>query len=366
MCEKTYDCNQTEYAHSKDYNPVKSIDGFFYDWIPSYITTKILNSMSEEKKTTTKWKNCKSINFQWEYNGGIKRRTIKYYTIVESLKRNRKYDFTELNLPKLPVSWIDKTIEYCMPFYAPCNQDETSLTTELGTNFGNKYPIKPNIDREGLISGGLINLVERNLLIYRNELIQNSRYIFNLSDGIWFGKLLCYLNLLVSSFDVTMISFYNKAKYDEIARKQLKWNFDESVIGSTITTRINDKLRWVHQITGNLLPDISKELDTFNSIRVVRNHLNHFDPPVFACTIEDNAKWINCIYDIAILLAKIRESINANISEPLIEILLQKPVAFEPFDPGKIRHAQTNSGYKSCFIYEKPKDPVSVVWGEGE
>lgn len=366
MEEKTYNCETTNLAHIGNYNPVRTIDTFFYDWIPSYIATKILNIISGQKNTTTKWKNSKSICIRWSDNGIIKEKKLKYYQLVESLKKNRQYNSKELDLPSIPPSWIDKSIELCLPFYAPCNQDNTSLAMELGTSFGNSYPIKPNIDREGLMSGGLITLVERNLLLFRNELINNSKYIFNLDDGIWFGKLLCYLNMLVSSFDVTMITFYNKAKYDEVARKSFSWIFNEEKIGPSITSRITDKIKWVHAITGNLLPDISKEQNTFNRIRIVRNHLNHFDPPVFACTIEDNAEWINCIFDVAILLTKIREAISASISNSLIEILLQKPVMFEPYDPGKIRYPQTTSGYKSCFEYEEPVDKVTLRWNENE
>lgn len=366
MVEKTYDVRKTDKVHQTNYDPIISCEEFFDKSIPSTLAGKILNIITGNNYSITKWKSMKRFNITWNDKDKKTITYIDFYSLVESLKKNRKFNHQELNLPILPPCWIDKSIEMASPNYFPSNEDESSMTFELGTNFGTMYPIKPNIDREGIISASLLNQVEHNMIIFRNDLIANSKYMFNLEGGIWFGKLLCYLNILVSSLDITLIHLYYKAKFDDEARLKFHWKFDESSIGSSRTTKITDKLKWVHQITGNFLPCLDKELNSFNIIRGVRNHLSHFDPPVFACTIEDLSEWINCSFNIGLLLTKIRESINGNISMNLIELLLQNPVRFEPVDPGKKRYLQTESGYKSCFEQYLPENSVKLQWGKGE
>jgi hypothetical protein len=196
MEEKTYNCERTQLAHVNGvYNPVNITSNFFDNSIPSVLATKILNIICNKNQSASKWKNAKQFTISWNENGKNNKTVLQFYNLVESLKKHRKFINTGLGLPVLPACWLDKSIELSLPFYAPCNSDNSSLTMELNANFGNTYPVKPNIDREGIINSGLINLVERNIVIYRNELISASAQLFDLSNGIWFGKLLCFINL---------------------------------------------------------------------------------------------------------------------------------------------------------------------------
>ncbi len=205
MKEKTYNMQKTTQAHTDNYEPIRFCESFYDNTIPSMLACKILNIITGNAFSISKWKSMKRFDITW--NDKIKKHVtnIEFYKVVESLKKNRKYNYTELNLPVLPLCWIDKSLEMAWPNYFPANEDDSSLTFELGTNFGSSYPVKPNIDREGVLSASLLNQVERNMIVFRDDLVLNSKYMFDLDKGIWFGKLLCYLSIYVSSLDMTLI-----------------------------------------------------------------------------------------------------------------------------------------------------------------
>ncbi|MDR3046366.1 MAG: hypothetical protein LBU51_01975 [Bacteroidales bacterium] len=98
-------------------------------------------------------------------------------------------------------------------------------------------------------------------------------------------------------------------------------------------------MNWIIKITGRRLSNAAHEIEIFNKIKAVRNHLTHFDPPVFAYTIEDVADWLSSINEIGMLLLKIRETLNVNISEQILEMILLPRVKFVPADPGKKQRA---------------------------
>ena len=357
--ELTYDMQYSEKAHGNEYQPLQFNNDFYIKEVPSIISQEILNLLSNNNYSKNKWRSLKTFSIQWKTNDNAINTNISFYKLTELLKSNRKYNNSIFNLPPLPLSWLDKTVEIGIPFYAPCNEEESSLTFSLDSSLGNVYPVKPKIDREGFASGSLQISLEKMLLSYRNELVNTSKEMFTPHDSYWLGKLMNFLNVSVSVVDITLTQLYYKAKYDS---KLFNWKFDELKLGSTISRRITDKIKWIHSITGNHIEDISNELQTFTIIKKVRNHLNHFDPPVFAYTIEDVSTWLNSSYHIAMLLLKIRKSINSHISKILIEILLQPTVRFVPKDPGKPRYPQKNTGYKSCYESSENINGVKINW----
>lgn len=358
--ELTYDMQSSKNAHGNEYQPLQFNDDFYLKEIPSLLAKEILNILTNQNNSKNQWRELKTFSINWKSkNNNDINTNISYYKLTELLKTNRNYNSSLFNLPPLPLSWLDRTLELGMPFYAPANEEKSSLTFSLDSSLGYCYPIKPKIDREGFASGSLQINLENMLLVYRNDVVNYSKHMFMINDGVWLGKLMNFLNVSISVVDITLTQLYYKAKYDSDV---FKWTFNESKIGTTISRRITDKIKWIHSITNNHIDDISKELETFKEIKIVRNHLNHFDPPVFAYTIEDVARWLNSTHDIIMLLWKIRKAINSHLSKKLIEILLQPTVKFVPRDPDKPRYPQVNTGYKSCYEISENKNGVQINW----
>ena len=94
-------------------------------------------------------------------------------------------------------------------------------------------------------------------------------------------------------------------------------------------------------------------MESFNVVKNIRNHLNHFDPPLFAYTIEDVASWLSLVNDIGMLLFKIRSKMDICINDQIVELMLLPKVNFVPNHPDTIRYPQKpNVGYQSChFIH---------------
>lgn len=76
--------------------------------------------------------------------------------------------------------------------------------------------------------------------------------------------------------------------------------------------------------------DISKEKDSLVYLKDIRNHLNHFDPPCFAMTLEEVADWLNMITDIGQIHIKIRETMRIQTSILLYNFILQPEIIFVP------------------------------------
>ncbi|WP_437762923.1 hypothetical protein WMF27_43680 [Sorangium sp. So ce281] len=188
--------------------------------------------------------------------------------------------------------------------------------------------------------------MQQAILDTRRRLVEDSELLFNIGTGVWLRNLMAHLNAAVSLVEVTLNMIYYKAKYDAAS---LGWRFDEQKLGPTHGRRLIDKLTWIGTITGKPLDNAQDEIESFKKLKEVRNHLHHFDPPVFACTIEDAATWLNQTQPLAELIWKIRERLPVPLSGPLVEMLLCPRVRFVPKDPGKRRAPQTSAvGYASC------------------
>jgi hypothetical protein len=84
-------------------------------------------------------------------------------------------------------------------------------------------------------------------------------------------------------------------------------------------------------------------------VKTLRNHLQHFDPPSFACTWEEVAEWLNDVLLVVRLGQKIRAVVQALPSVAMIELLLQRRATFRPRDPGRTRVPLSGAlGYKSA------------------
>jgi hypothetical protein len=101
----------------------------------------------------------------------------------------------------------------------------------------------------------------------------------------------------------------------------------------SVGRRVVDKFNWIAKIAGKPLDDARDEVAGFKKIKDLRNHLSHFDPPCFCCTLEDVKNWLNIIPDIGRLLWKIRNKLNAQLSVPIVELIMIPKVEFIPLKP---------------------------------
>lgn len=152
------------------------------------------------------------------------------------------------------------------------------------------------------------------------------------------------INECVSIVDITLHQIYFMAEY---RGKEKGWTFDKAALGSRQGQRVADKLSWIGKITGNPLHE-QDLIKNFKRIKDLRNHLNHFDPPCFAYTMEDVVGWLNRIPPIGKLLWRIREKCQAQLSRGIVEIIALPKIIFIPLDPTAPRIAQPSDvGYLS-------------------
>jgi len=187
----------------------------------------------------------------------------------------------------------------------------------------------PTLDREGSaytsFQGSLVTRITRlrDGLVLRSGAPQAEE---------WFDDFRTLVSDSVAFIENTLHQVYFKAKYDPLPG----WRFDPNVLGLRHGRRVADKLKWIQQITGVSL-HARDEVAAFVLIKDIRNHLQHFDPPSFACTWEEMAEWLNAVLQVGRLAWMMRKCVGALPSVPLIEFLLQRRVAFTPRDPTRRR-----------------------------
>jgi len=188
----------------------------------------------------------------------------------------------------------------------------------------------------------------------QNEVVKSWHYLIDYCEGslveesAWLSTLVTYLNSCISLVEITLNQLYYKAKYDS---QNMNWIFDEERLGTTIYKRMSDKFKWIGRITNKPLDNAELEIKNFKKLKALRNHLNHFDPPAFAYTIEDIADWLSAVSDIGKLLIKVRMKLHVDLSDRLVEMALLPKVNFVPKDPNIHRFRQgSDVGYRGCIF----------------
>ncbi|NOU28836.1 MAG: hypothetical protein HOO96_13100 [Polyangiaceae bacterium] len=231
-------------------------------------------------------------------------------------------------------------------FHAPA-EDGSALTFQVPTSLGPNFPLVPRIDREGQAFSSFQLMLQNSILSLRTALVTHS-YAFESVD--WFQNLRSYVSECVSLIDVTLHQLYFRAEY----APSPDWVFDPEKLGARHGRRLNDKMKWIYQITGQPF-HAEEEMKAFQVIRELRNHLQHFDPPCLSFTLEhDVVQWLNAMPLIAQLSWKIRQAIGSPLSGPLIRMLLAPAVEFAAEDPRRPRVAPAAGiGYASTRWHPK-------------
>lgn len=296
-----------------------------------------------------KWRKIKTAwNCNYEFPPGQKKISdpINYLIISEHVRKNKHFDPKAFNLPDLECMWLDHAVEFKLDFHKFENSGPFGLSSgDLQAHYyGKNYPIQPLLQREGRLFTSFQPQLLRRIIAERNRLIENSNE--SLNDD-WIFDLRNLISDTISLLDVALNQLYIKAEYDPLPA----WEFDAGRLGERHGRRLNDKLKWIFQITKNHL-DIRLEKDSLDNLRSVRNHLMHFDPPSLVITLEEAAIWINQVIDVGKIIVKIRKAIGVDISTDLVNFLLQKEAIFVPFSQGERKPLNPN----------KKEDYYSSVW----
>jgi len=217
-------------------------------------------------------------------------------------------------------------------FHAVANSGTHALTFCAEPNLGARFPLTPALDREGAAYTSFQTVLLKRIGALRSKLIETSSAPH--TEG-WFQDFRNLVGECVALIENTLHQAYFKAEYDPLPG----WQFDRVALGERHGRRALDKVKWIYQITRNEL-DADAEIKAFVLIKGLRNHLQHFDPPSFACTWEEMAEWLNAVIGVVRLAWKMRECLGALPSVSMIEVLLQRPVVFRTKDPGRRRLKQ--------------------------
>ncbi len=340
----TFDTSHSSAFIANGYKPLRFTPGYAREDLAAKIAVEVMNQISGNTWSRKRWEKQAQMTIKWEdKKGQVQVIRMRFGDLVRDLVANRSWPS---NGPQPRECWIDSSVVIALSFQALGNQAEPpSLVFELPSSNGKEFPLVPKIDREGIAFSSMQGFLQGLVLKVRTSLVERSDTMLAL-DSDWMHDLLSYLNSSVSVVETTLHQLYYKGKYDKFA---MGWRFDEEKVGPPTVGRFLDKIKWVNKITGKALDNVEKELNALKRLKYVRNHLNHFDPPVFACTIEDVAGWLNCTEEIAQLLWKIRTRSSAGLNPSLIRLLLAPRVEYVPHDPGKKRAPQAQDiGYGSC------------------
>jgi|SRR5690554_241141 len=275
-----------------------------------------------------KWrKDLKKYNVSWnDMNKNPQTsKPVNYLDIAKYIREKGYFDNKEFNLPPIECFWLDFSLDVKINWHKFDETGPEGLAIHDGVpqqQYGNDYPIKPKLNREGHSFTTLQPQLMSRIIYLRNRLIENSNEA--LTDN-WFFDLRSLISDTVSLVEITLTQLYIKAEYDPLE----SWTFNKHELGERHGRRFEDKFNWIYKITKN---HISAEsyMPSFTVLRELRNHMMHFDPPSLIVTIEESVKWLNYILDVGHLLVKVRDAIGANVSIQLLNFILQKEAIFNP------------------------------------
>lgn len=280
------------------------------------------------RQSRRKWYKDKQ-NYQINWKDGNQNQQsshfINYLSIAKFIREHGYFDASVFNLPELQCFWLDFSLNYKINWHKFDHTAQDGLSVIDGVpqqQYGKSYPIIPKLNREGHSFTTLQPQLLSRISQLRTNLILNSDQALTEE---WFFDLRTLISDTVSIVDITLNQIYNKAEYDPLP----KWKFDKEKLGEKFGRRFGDKLNWVYKISGNPVA-AETYLPSFNTLRELRNHMMHFDPPSLIVTIEEATTWLNQVIDVGYLLIKIRQAIGAEISLQLINFILQKEAIFNP------------------------------------
>ncbi|MEQ1568215.1 MAG: hypothetical protein ABMA64_21425 [Myxococcota bacterium] len=292
--------------------------------------------------TASKLRKAGWLEVKWnDPQAGPRASRFRFEDVVEVVVASGDVDEVALGLPPMTSKSLPSDFHYAHNIPPMMDHTGTFKVSAVGS-LGAAFPVRPTLDREGMFFTSFEGVLYENVVELHNRLVMSS-------DGLlmrghrWFNDLRVLVNDVVAAVDIALSYLYLLGEYAPKAG----WRFDRDKLGPRHGRRMKDKLAWVHAITGQHL-DATEGRAAFDELRELRNHLNHFDPPCVAYSVDDAAHWLNLMPAVGRLLWQIRRCMNEPLSRLLVRWLLLRPVVVVPVDPGRHRPAQLpRAGYAS-------------------
>jgi hypothetical protein len=307
------------------------------------VAADLISSYTGQSLSRTKWLKQKPVEVAWARRGvDANQKPVEYMVhsqpltlrlIEAQLEELSAFDHETFGLYEPKCSWLDESFRMA--------QDGTGMVIRAHFALGDGFPITPAIDREGYLCSSFQPVVQQEILDHWQTLLQTSN---EFTKDEWAARLRLLFAASVSLIDMTLHQIRTKAEYDPLP----SWVRSVEGLGPRTGQRLDDKFGWIYKITGRHLPYMPEERRAFTTIRELRNHTQHLDPPCFGFTLEDASVWMNSIPLVARLAWMLRRHVSAPLSAPLIRLLLLPEVTFVPKNSTKPRVPQTREfGYQS-------------------
>lgn len=308
-----------------------------------HVAQIILNSYIKKDLSITQLKKLQPFSIwyedskkKWESS------KIALNNIEKHLIEHGKFDPNAFGLAELKCGWLDGDVDISLPQHI-VGEDGYPIRFKLSLPLGPNFPICPELDREGVLYNSFQKSLSERIIKLHNRIVNHSS---EFKEHDWLYDVIALISGCVSIVDITLNQLYLKAEYDPLPN----WTYDKNILGERYNRRMNDKFQWVKLITGNCLSDINTEMKSFTTLKNIRNHTQHFDPPCFGFTLEDVVGWLNMVRDIGVLLLKIRKALGSPINNRIIDLLLIPKVEFEgvvTFNRPRAKHEET--GYQTTI-----------------
>ena len=291
------------------------------DILNYYYTQSPINSSKRWKKKGASIRKYKLTNQQ-----EIKvSKSIGFDIVNAEIEKTNSFNPRKFDLFPLECYWLDNSL-----ILTKSIATRNAPFIEIGTGhiYGTKNPVTIRLDTNGIAATSFMNHLLRYVIEQRNYLISNSQHLLELHWHLQLRNLICDA---VSLVDMT----FNRLHYEAENNPKASWTVSPD-IGGRSGVRILDKIQWVYKCTGQSLPTISEEKEALTRLKNLRNQLMHFDPPYFILLFNELAQYLNDVVKLGCLIYKIRKTIGAEISEALVDFMLQKDVEFVPKNEIKI------------------------------
>lgn len=283
----------------------------------------ILNHYSRRSLTVNRYRKMGPFVLNDRNSGAPPAGPFRFDDFVSHIRDSRSFDHTLFHLPPLLSVWLDAGPVFSINSSIFVSDVEGPLPL-VTLPFGESFPIKPSIDREGVAFGTFQTALQENIVRLFHQLVDASHLALEVSGLDWFHCLRMIINDCVTIVDITLHQLYYKAEYLPKAH----WKFDRAGLKKRNGMRIMDKFNWIGKITGRGLDDAVEEKKRFRLLKNIRNHMNHFDPPCFAFTLKDAEEWLSHVPHIGRLLWKMRMKMDEPPTRGIVEMITLPVVAF--------------------------------------
>jgi len=312
------------------------------------LVAAILNHYTQQDFTVSKYIKMGTFELRLKGTSRTSIGRFRFETLAQHIQEDRSFQYEKFGLPPLYSHWLDA--EPIFSLNAPIKATDVEGPLKfLVVPYGDSFPVKPCLDREGVAFGNFQTPVQQNIVRMYNKIIDESHLALEIDSPVWFHDLRMLINDCVTIVDITLHQLICKAEYDP----KPDWKFESKWVKNRRRMGLMAKFQWIEQITGQKFDneesdDTQKGETYFEFLKSIRNHFNHFYPPCIVFTLEETCEWLNRIPDIGRLLWRMREKMGEPVSKGIVEMITLPLVEFVPRDPTAPRLPQSDEvGYKT-------------------